>query len=306
MRYIRIPFITALAALAASCGSDSPDNDEPAPPSAPSGMIAVEVLDYSPAPGQFVNIIPAWHTGDRADDMCRRATEMLNRGNIISLGAWGGSVTLRLKSPVVNGDGGDFAVIGNAYRSGLLPDGRAFGSSEPGIVEVMRDDNGNRLPDDTWYELRGEAHDSSVADFSVTYHAPALDATNDRYIRWEASDGSEGWINRVEAYHQQPFMPAWSADTQTMTFHGRRLADNGMYIDGASMYGQLLLRGYADSMPDNDPAAVLDIDDAIDNAGRAVKLTEIHFVRITTGVLQCNGPLGECSTEVGGLRYPRP
>lgn len=39
----------------------------------------------------------------------------------------------------------DFCVQGNAFD----------GSSEPGIVWVMQDINGNGLPDDEWYELKG-------------------------------------------------------------------------------------------------------------------------------------------------------
>lgn len=45
-------------------------------------------------------------------------------------------------------EGYDFAIEGNAFD----------GSSEPGIVWVMQDVNGNGLPDDTWYQLKGSEY----------------------------------------------------------------------------------------------------------------------------------------------------
>ena len=51
--------------------------------------------------------------------------------------------------------------------------------------------------------------------------------------------------------------------------------------------------------------SMVKLDDAecikVDADGNYVRLDRIHFVRITTGVLQVNGPLGECSTEVAGI-----
>ena len=44
-----------------------------------------------------------------------------------------------------------------------------------------------------------------------------------------------------------------------------------------------------------------DIDNAIDANGNNVKLASIDFIKIYTGVLQANGPLGECSTEVAAI-----
>jgi len=83
--------------------------------------------------------------------MCLKAQKSLNSGKDVSLGAWGGSITIKLSEAIENINGYDFRVRGNAYTSGVDKDGLSYGSCEPGIVEVMCDDNDNGLPDDTWY-----------------------------------------------------------------------------------------------------------------------------------------------------------
>lgn len=287
----------AIAALAFwSCN----DSDEPDTPTIDPVEFYCEVIDYSPAPGQFVNELPGYSSGDDVARMAEKAQQALARGELISLGAWGGSVTLRLSQPVTNGDGPDFRVKGNAYFAGVDNQGRHYGSSEPGIVYVMRDDNGNGKPDDTWYELRGEDYDRSVADFEVTYHRPALDATDATYIRWTASDGSEGYINRVSAYHLQNFFAEWVGKGD-QTFKGRRLPDNAILDEATGYYRLYNLTGYADSYPDNDDGSKLDISSAVDAQGHPVQLDRVHFIKVVTGVLKCNGPLGESSTEIAGV-----
>ena len=264
-----------LAALAfAACG----DDNEPAP--APdSSAYDFQVIEYLPAPGQFVNELPEYKPDDDAATMAAKADAMLHRGDLVSLGAWGGSITMRLNLPLPNNDGADFRIRGNAYFSGSDSDGRRFGSSEPGIVYVMRDDNGNGEPDDCWYELRGEGYEQSIADYEVTYHRPALDATDATYIRWTAADGSEGYINRVSAYHLQSFFAEWVGQG-SQTFRGRRLPDNGVLDEPTGTYRLFNVKGYADSYPNNSNESGLDISSAVDAEGRTLlrgtaKVTEV-------------------------------
>ena len=72
----------------------------------------------------------------------------------MSLGGFGGYVVVGFDQPVVNDPrnpyGVDFTISGNAFEAAA----KGYWS-EPGAVMVMRDDNGNGLPDDTWYELAG-------------------------------------------------------------------------------------------------------------------------------------------------------
>lgn len=67
--------------------------------------------------------------------------------------------------PDVSSNGGyDFSIIGNPFD----------GSSEPGIVYVMQDENGDGLPNDTWYELRGSetGKAETYQHYAVTYYRP--------------------------------------------------------------------------------------------------------------------------------------
>lgn len=298
---------TAIIACATLAACNSVELiDPPQPPDntdTGTGIIPVEVLDYSPAPGQFVNVLPTFKAGDDAAAMRQKAQEALNNGHEITLGAFGGSVTLRLSQAITDAPGPDFRVLGNAIIAGTGSDGRQYGSCEPGIVEVMYDANANGLPDDTWYELAGSAHSSSVPSFTVRYSAPAADAADATYIPWEAADGTSGWLPRLAAFHSQPYYPQW-IQAPTLSFTARRLPDNGVYNPATGRYDLYCLSGYADAYPDNNDKSCLDIASAIDSDGRTVHLDAIHFIRITTAVLQVNGPLGEYSTEVAGIATP--
>lgn len=68
---------------------------------------------------------------------------------MVSLGAFGGSITLQFSSGIKNDAnnpyGVDFTVFGNPTPTW----------SEPGIIQVLKDENKNGLPDDTGKRLPG-------------------------------------------------------------------------------------------------------------------------------------------------------
>ena len=75
-----------------------------------------EVIDYRPAPGQFVNLLPAYEEGDTEADMLRKAGEAIagEGSGMVSLGSFGGYVTFRFDHTVMNRPGApDLAVYGN-------------------------------------------------------------------------------------------------------------------------------------------------------------------------------------------------
>lgn len=300
-RYLAI-MATALSVI--SCSDDNNSSTEPTvcPPAYITGTrINVTVLDYSPAPGQFINEIPEYVSGDTYDTMNSKATECLNNGDMISLGSFGGSVTIKTATPIKNISGcADFRILGNAVYATSSVSGVRYGSAEPGIVLVMQDTNGNGLADDTWYELKGDQTGKGIDNYTVTYYFPEADASDAEYIHWDASNGDTGYINRVSSYHTQSFFPLW-LDNTSMTFSGRRLPDNGKYNSSTGKYDLTCYTGYADSHPNTNDDSNLDISNAIDSSGNSVSLTSIDFIKIYTGVLQANGPLGECSTEIAGI-----
>ena len=291
----------ALASLSACNSVELIDGPVTGPTGPTAELIDVEVLDYSPAPGQFVNLLPAWAPGDDAAAMRRKAREALNAGKDVTLGAFGGSLTLKLSQPIENRAAYDFRVRGNALLTGVGENGHEYGSSEPGIVEVMCDDNGNGLPDDTWYELKGTNFSESAPCTIVYYYGPTPDETATEYIKWSTADGTTGWLPYLKAFHDQPYWPQWMTGYKQLSTTARRLPDNGVNNPATARYDLYCYQGYADAFPDSSEKSALDISSAIDADGNYVRLDRIHFVRITTGVLQVNGPLGECSTEVAGI-----
>ncbi len=306
--------LSALIISLASCSDDKSDEPQPGqtttpesgtddsgtPPSTDS-HVQITVLDYSPAPGQFINQIPEYETGDTRETIIAKATELLNNGDMISLGAWGGSVTMKLETSIRNISGQkDFRIEGNAVYANASTETVRYGSAEPGIIMVMHDSNRNGIADDTWYEIKGD-RTTEATEINVTYHRPADNASDSEYIYWEASDGNTGYINRNAGYHTQDFFPMWLDNTGTMTFSGKRLPDNGNFNETTNKFDLISYNGYADSHPNSADASAIDIDDAIDRNGNQVTLPSVEFIKVYTAVLQANGPLGECSTEVAGI-----
>lgn len=291
-KYHICPVAAGVITLLVSC---SENKEEPQLPS-PAGIVTVEVLAYNPAPGQFVNEIPEYTSSDNETSIIKKAEDALNNSEMITLGALGGSITLRLTSPLLNTPGqDDFRVLGNSFYSGTGTDGHKFGSSEPGIVYVMTDSNGNGLPDDgEWLELRGESTTASPV-VTVTY---TEDGSGE--ISWTCSDGNSGEFPRLTQYHDHSYFPLWT-QARTLSFTARRLPDNGVFNEATGRYDLYCLDGYADSHPNGEDASALDLDNAIDADGQPVKVERVDFIRVVTAILQFNGILGECSTEISGI-----
>lgn len=252
-----------------------------------------KVYEYTPAPGQFINDGVTLTTQEEA---CSYALERLSQGQFVSLGAFGGYLIAGFDHSVESStDGGfDLQITGNAHSS----------SSEPGIIWVSQDENGNGLPDDTWYELRGSEYGKPETwqDYAVTYYRPSSNGTS---IEWTDNRGSSGTVDYIPAYHsQETYFPLWiTADSYTL--RGTRLEDrlvdeNG---NGSLWIGHPFDWGYADNWSGTDP----DIDkfrisDAVRWDGEPADLTYIDFVKIQCGVQAKGGWTGEQSTELTLIR----
>lgn len=263
-----------------------------------SNAFANRVLEYMPAPGQYMNTTTmAYKTGFNADEVLEYATERIRNRYIISLGAYGGYITLGFHSPVANRAGEyDFKVYGNAsYNMFGTATGALGGSSEPGIVLVSKDTNGNGLPDDEWYELAGSEYGTSneTRGYKITYHRPTpLDAN----VRWTDNQGEEGYVFRNSYNTQESYYPLW-IDEEEITFSGTRLKDNAI-LENGMWVGYCYEWGYADNHPNSTEMSKFKIDWAVDATGNRVHLDEIDFVRIYSAVNQSAGVMGEISTEV--------
>ena len=291
-----------------------------------------KVFDYLPAPGQFVNELPKYATGDTRETMINKAGKELvgEDANSITLGGWGGYVVVGFDHTIVNVSGRrDFRIHGNAFGANANPRPNApfGGSCEPGVVMVAYDKNKNGRPDeDEWYEIKGSGSSSaenepwySVAvsknidvrtfrTYEMTYHRPATETpagtpqghvSISNYIRWTDNQGQEGYKIK-NTYHAQSYYPAWIGD-EKITYKGIRLARNGIEESGQGTYfvQYAFKYGYVDNYPNAHDNSGIDIEWAIDKNGNKANLPGIDFVKIYNGIDQENGWLGESSTEIG-------
>ncbi len=276
-------------------------------------QFATGVVDYSPAPGQYTN---ADNIGTPAAAQSIVGT---NKG-LVSLGAFGGSVVVYFANGIDDDPGNpygvDFTIYGNPTPTW----------SEPGIIQVMKDENGNGLPDDTWYEIAGSDHfwNNTKANYKVTYHNNGLDVAGD--IPWTDNQGQSGIVPK-NSFHLQPYYPSESlfpkVDRVQYSRSGTRIAGQIDLSNNTSVKSYRRAFGYADNtvvqsftqkLPDNpytpevegSGGDAIDIGWAIDQNGNHVQLDKIHFIRIYTGMNALVGWLGEVSTEVTGIRDVEP
>jgi hypothetical protein len=270
---------------------------------------ANKLIEYWPAPGQHIN--------DPATGTPSTALEIINGiGGPLSLGAFGGYVVLGFSSGISNHPdnpyGVDFIIYGNATAT----------HSEPGIVKVMKDENGNGLPDDTWYEIAGSVHFTKDYEqgYSIYYLNPKNPFAAD--VPWTDNEGNSGKVYK-NSFHTQPFYPMSEffpgISNESQSYHSSKIngkvkTQNGIYVSLPFAFG------YADNVPvknqeiagipdnpytlesiEGDGGDAFDISWAVDNDGNYVDLPEVNFVMITTGINESAGWLGEISTDIRGI-----
>ena len=253
-----------------------------------------KVFEYNPAPGQFINLMPIYDSGDTYEDILRKCEESIcgKASECVSLGGFGGYITFGFDHMIPNIPGQcDLRIWGNAIWQS--PELRG-GSAEPGIVYVSYDFNGNGIPDDEWYEIAGSEYASPATahDYSIHYF-------NGQEIGWTDSLGESGHLNR-NSFHTQSYWPMWETEN-TLSFSGTRLAPNA--VDRSGNGTDFVLYSYPFGYADNFPNSYadensFDISWAVDSAGNPANLPGIHFVKVMTGLNQHCGALGETSTEI--------
>lgn len=264
-----------------------------------------KVFEYVPAPGQFINetktggFTGAETTQQAAIDFAqKRMTDNL----FVSLGGFGGYITVGFDHSIDNIPGYDFAIKGNSFK----------GSSEPGIVWVMQDENGNGLPDDTWYELKGceTGGAETIQDYEVTYFRPSGPGMP---VEWRDNKGGSGEIDYLKTFHTQDYYyPLWIKEN-SYTLKGTCLKAMNYDQSGSGSYWVQPEYdwGYADNFSPVDfysgtsellqACNLLDISNAIAADGTPAALEFIDFIKVQTALNTKSGWLGENSTEVFGF-----
>ena len=260
-----------------------------------------KVYEYTPAPGQFINELKTGgFDGSQITPQAAviYAENRLSAGNWVSLGGFGGYIVVGFDHSIDNTDNYDFAVVGNSFS----------GSSEPGIVWVMQDENGDGLPNDNWYELLGSDTESvsTIKNYAVTYYRPSGEQMS---VQWTDNQGNLGKIDYLKTFHNQDFYyPNW-INENSYTLRGTRLAARN-YDKSGNGSNWILPEynwGYVDNFSSTDRTSTnskanrFDISNAIDANGNLVELDFIDFVKVQTAVNSKSDWLGEMSTEVVGF-----
>ena len=274
-----------------------------------------KVFDYTPAPGQFINELKTGGfdgtqtTREAAIAYAEaRMSETNNNGepypNYVSLGGFGGYIVVGFDHSIDNSGDYDIGILGNSFS----------GSSEPGVVWVMQDENGDGLPNDTWYELAGSetGKATTIQGYAVTYYRPSGAGMS---VQWTDNLGNSGEIDYLKQFHRQDYYyPLWvEQDSYTLT--GTCLEPRNYDASGNDSYWVNVEYdwGYVDNFSpvdrltggENANAEVnanhLKISNAIDCDGEPIHLEFIDFVKVQCAVNAKSGWLGELSTEVFGF-----
>lgn len=266
-----------------------------------------KIFDYTPAPGQFINELKTGGfdgTQTTMEAAIAYAEKRLRDENWVSLGGFGGYIIVGFDHSIDNSGDYDFGIKANSFA----------GSSEPGIVWVMQDENGNGEPDDTWYELAGSetGKATTIQEYAVTYYRPTGPMMP---VQWTDNLGNYGEVDYLKQFHRQDhYYPLWiEADSYTLT--GTCLEPRNYDASGNGSYwvNDKYDWGYADNFSpvdrltdeDNAEGGVnanhFKISNAIDCDGEPIHLDYIDFVKVQVGVNAKSGWLGELSTEVCGF-----
>lgn len=294
---------------------------------------ATSVLNFTPAPGQFIND-PNFSDPTRAlGAPVGGGLFAADNSKIVSLGGFGGSITLAFDSPVtddpLNPWGLDAIVYANAFYAGTNPN-RRF--AEPATIEIARDTNNNHLADDPWFIIRAPVF-------------PSIPASAQQSQLWDNNPSTPAPPSNLTWYPAAPAFPSWPANYTTTALRLPAIFEvivlqnpNGLSAtleahDALADFSPTLLLGdtNADDAVDNpviDPAAFYTAPDnpfvvgispgsgggdafniawAVDAAtGAPASLASFDFIRITTAVNRVDPLLGEMSAEITAVADVRP
>lgn len=266
-----------------------------------------KIFDYTPAPGQFINELKTGGfdgTQTTMEAAIVYAEKRMRVENWVSLGGFGGYIVVGFDHSIDNSGDYDFGIKANSFA----------GSSEPGIVWVMQDENGDGEPNDTWYELAGSetGKATTIQNYAVTYYRPSGAGMP---VQWTDNHGNHGVVDYLAQFHRQEYYyPLWiEEDSYTLTGsclepRNRDASGNGSYwVNDKYDWGYADNFSPVDRLTDEDNAEGgvnanhFKISNAIDCDGEPIHLDYIDFVKVQVGVNAKSGWLGELSTEVCGF-----
>lgn len=235
---------------------------------------AATMCAYTPAPGQFVNDSqyndPAKALGPPTGGQTPLQPD---NSSIVSLGGFGGSITLAFDHRILDNPGGyDFIVFGNAQYSGA-----PLRFVEPGIVEISEDGL-------TWFLIPGSHLNAPFARITKTYTDGQVFSAYQ--LPADTQDGVANGAYTLWGYAD--LSPVLALPTG---------ADPAAYF---TIPDDPILAGIATGTCGGD---AFDIAWAVDpSTGAAANLSGFNYIRITTAVdRDLGGSLGELSTEIDAV-----
>ncbi|MDR0685057.1 MAG: PKD domain-containing protein [Spirochaetaceae bacterium] len=203
------------------------------------------------------------------------------------------------------GSAGGYEVWTVPHQSSYVINGNAFGGwHEAGVVWVQEDRNGNGMPDETWYELRGGDEGDSkwrnyiTRRYAVTYiNNSEINEVNQygqaiRDVYWADSRGRSHMIPGGF-----PFRWGVSDTGNWVTYTCTLLRDDGN-IATADYGGLAPMPGYADAVGNT-----FSISNAMKADGTPIALSAVKFIKVQTGVFRYGGSYGDVSTEIKSADY---
>lgn len=242
-----------------------------------------KVFDFTPAPGQFINEGYDCNTMYEANAYAMKS--LLNKDFYLSLGGFGGYVIMGFDHSIVDNEKQDIMIKGNSFD----------GSSEPGIIWVMQDENNNGKPDDKWYQLKGSEYGKpeTTQNYSITYTRPSAVGQD---VVWTDNQGNNGCIDYLIYHKQSYYYPKWiKSDSYTLTgprLKGKVTEEGGIYRNNVYDWG------YVDNKDHVKDGNLFELKNAIDENGKAIELGFIDFIKVQNAVNEKAGWIGENSTEI--------
>jgi hypothetical protein len=262
-----------------------------------------KVYEYMPAPGHQVNgytiVGDLIRDGASMQEVCDTVMSHWKKMWSVSMGAQGGYVVAGFDHSVENSGDYDLAIKGNPFSY----------QSEPGIIWVSQDVNGDGLPNDPWYELAGSEYgtDNETMEYAITYYKPKSPRS---HTAWRDSFGQTGIVPYMSLWNTHAYYwQDWVGGTEH-TYFGTRLKDTHTYENGYTMEPPFAW-GYVDNQGSdyfkNDAFDALNamgyykISNAKTWNGKDAHLQYIDFVKIQTAQTGYSPNLGDISTEVYGI-----
>lgn len=256
-----------------------------------------KVHAYVPAPGHQVNgyiiVGDSYPENCTHQQACDSVLAHFQRQWSVSLGSQGGYLVAGFDHSVRNSGGDyDLCVRGNPFSY----------QSEPGIIWVSQDDNGDGLPNDQWFELAGSEYATGrhLTNYAITYYRPEARKSA---TAWRDCLGQSGYVPYLSYWNPHDYYWQPWVEGDARTYFGSRLDDRSTYAGGISDIPPYDW-GYVDNLGSDfiegscGKANYFRLSTARTWDGRPAELEYIDFVRIQTAQIGSTPNLGDISTEV--------